>query len=238
MNSGIYLIKNLVNKKVYVGQSVYICNRLYNHLHKLRNGSHGNTYLQNSWNKYGEDNFSISTIEYCEINILNERECFWINYFDSCNPNFGYNISTPDENGYKFRHSEITLEAMREYSNEELIAFLHRYNELEGKTPTYKGLKYHKGYPESKTYVRRFGSFNNALEIAGFKTNRETVKDRDLKNNYIESIKKFVIENNRLPMKKEYKRVNGLPSYSNVIKIFGSIENMRKECDLNALLRN
>ena len=77
--SGIYQIKNLVNGKMYLGQSVDIRTRWWQHKSQLRLNKHINTYLQNSWNKYGEDNFEFSVIEFCEIDKLDEREIYWIN---------------------------------------------------------------------------------------------------------------------------------------------------------------
>lgn len=50
--SGIYLITNTKNNKKYVGQSWNIFQRWTNHRTSLRGGYHGNTHLQNAWNKY------------------------------------------------------------------------------------------------------------------------------------------------------------------------------------------
>lgn len=77
MKSGIYCIKNLITKVSYIGSSKNINLRLKTHLYNLRNNKHPNKYLQNSWNKYKEDNFYIKIIEYTE-NLL-EREQFYIN---------------------------------------------------------------------------------------------------------------------------------------------------------------
>ena len=56
---GIYKIENKVNGKIYVGQSIDIDTRWYNHRNELNGNRHYNEHLQNAWNKYGEDNFSI-----------------------------------------------------------------------------------------------------------------------------------------------------------------------------------
>ena len=52
---GIYCIENIINHKKYIGQSQNVFRRMYNHKNLLRNNKHHNSYLQNSWNKYGEN---------------------------------------------------------------------------------------------------------------------------------------------------------------------------------------
>ena len=54
---GIYMIENLINHKVYIGQSQDIERRHKDHIRHLKHGNHDNSHLQNAWNKYGADNF-------------------------------------------------------------------------------------------------------------------------------------------------------------------------------------
>lgn len=90
--SGIYLITNTKNNKKYVGQSWNIFQRWTNHRTSLRGGYHGNTHLQNAWNKYGEDNFTFEILKECGTQEeLNECEINYIAYFNSANQDFGYN---------------------------------------------------------------------------------------------------------------------------------------------------
>lgn len=92
MKSGIYQIKNLVNGKVYIGQSLNVKYRLNGHLSLLKRNKHENYHLQNSFNFYGENQFSFKVIEYCEMDKLDEREIFWINHFESMVDQNGYNF--------------------------------------------------------------------------------------------------------------------------------------------------
>lgn len=77
---GIYEIRNLVNGKRYVGQSVSIKRRQYEHLSCLRRGKHRSAKLQHAWNKYGESNFVFSELECVERDkgLLASRENFHI----------------------------------------------------------------------------------------------------------------------------------------------------------------
>jgi group I intron endonuclease len=77
-NCGIYIIKNLVNNKIYIGSSVNIGNRFNQHKNSLRKNKHHNKYLQKSWNKYGEENFEFIVIErhsYPEKILGRENKC-------------------------------------------------------------------------------------------------------------------------------------------------------------------
>lgn len=91
--AGIYQIKNNINNKRYIGQTirpVYL--RLREHYNQLERNNHSNHYLQNAWNKYGRECFSFDVLEYCDINLLNTRECFYIDLYDTQNRDKGYNI--------------------------------------------------------------------------------------------------------------------------------------------------
>lgn len=53
MEAGVYVIKNNVNGKQYVGSSIDLHMRRIQHFSKLRCGKHINSHLQNAYNKYG-----------------------------------------------------------------------------------------------------------------------------------------------------------------------------------------
>ena len=88
----IYIIKNTVNDKVYVGQTkVSLKLRFQNHLSAARNGK--DYIIGKAIRKYGEDKFYIELLEECTVEELNEREKYWIAFFNSMDNRFGYNIS-------------------------------------------------------------------------------------------------------------------------------------------------
>ena len=89
---GIYCIENLVNGKKYIGQSIDVKSRLADHRRRLRNDSHKNIHLQSSWNTYGEDNFDFYIIEECNMDMIDEKERYYIAKYNTQDDNFGYNI--------------------------------------------------------------------------------------------------------------------------------------------------
>ena len=88
--TGIYCIENTLNHNKYIGLSTQIEIRWQNHKRLLKRGKHENAHLQNAYNKYG-DVFIFYVIEECEQEQLNEREKYWIKFYDT--KNHGYNES-------------------------------------------------------------------------------------------------------------------------------------------------
>ena len=94
---GIYIIKNDVNKLVYIGQSVDIVCRWYAHKQAVKNKqdiSH-NTKIHLAMEQIGIDHFYYEILEECEYNDLNAREIYWISQYDSYNN--GYNMTLGGE---------------------------------------------------------------------------------------------------------------------------------------------
>ena len=88
----IYIIRNTVNDKVYVGQThVSIKLRFQNHLSAARRDL--DYVIGKAIRKYGEDKFYVELLEECLVEELNEREQYWISFFEATNNRFGYNIS-------------------------------------------------------------------------------------------------------------------------------------------------
>ena len=88
---GIYYIKNNLNGKLYIGQSIEINKRFNTHKHKLRNNIHPNAHLQSSFNKYGEDNFEFGLLKATKEKYLNRLERLYIKKHNTANPKYGYN---------------------------------------------------------------------------------------------------------------------------------------------------
>lgn len=109
--SGVYMIKNIINNKIYIGQSSDIFNRWVKHKNFLKNNNHHNRHLQAAWNKYGEDAFLFSIIEQCSCDKLDNREIYWINYYSSYIDGYNLDLGGGGIRGYK--HTQEELDKMR-----------------------------------------------------------------------------------------------------------------------------
>ena len=87
---GIYVIINKVNGYKYIGQSMDIKRREYQHFWGLRKGNGSSPHLQNAFNVYGEENFEFKWILSC-VNVPKEYLTKMEQYFvDTMQPE--YNI--------------------------------------------------------------------------------------------------------------------------------------------------
>jgi group I intron endonuclease len=96
--SHIYLITNLINSKVYVGQAKIPKNRKYQHWFEGRKPNSKN-HLYRSMYEHGVENFTFEVIEECLVSEVDDRERYWISHYRSCDPAIGYNKETGGING-------------------------------------------------------------------------------------------------------------------------------------------
>lgn len=128
---GIYKVTNKINGKVYIGQSVDIGRRWRQHM-----TAEDDIYFHKAIQKYGVENFEWEVIEKCKKSELDERESYWIEYYDSFNngynctkggdgmragvnageknPNWKGGISL-DQSEYSKKHYEINKGEKKEY---------------------------------------------------------------------------------------------------------------------------
>lgn len=111
----IYKITNLINGKIYIGQTTYTIKRRWEqHISASRTNPDKKDYnflLHKAIRKYGENNFSIELLEEVpEEKDLSSREIYWINFYKSCileEENNGYNMTYGGEGTSKINKQEI-----------------------------------------------------------------------------------------------------------------------------------
>lgn len=106
---GIYVIRNLVNGKVYVGSAVHILQRWRQHRYDLSRKGHHSRYLQKAWGKHGASAFSWEVLE----RVVNKsdllfREQFWIDHLSAYDPAYGYNMVSRAANNLGLKLSPET----------------------------------------------------------------------------------------------------------------------------------
>lgn len=93
MTGKIYCISNTINDKVYIGKTTYptIEQRFKEHCKDCKKITFEKRPLYSAMNKYGIEHFNISLVEEVELLLLEEREKYWIQQYDSYQN--GYNAT-------------------------------------------------------------------------------------------------------------------------------------------------
>lgn len=120
--SGVYIIKNTVNQKCYIGSSVNVYNRYHTHKTKLGKGIHSCRHLQSSYIKHGGDKFLFSVLEYTED--ITQREQFYINRISP-----EYNVRMVAQNNIGLPVSTETKEKIRRTLKENYKNGLESYRQ-------------------------------------------------------------------------------------------------------------
>ena len=95
----IYKTTNKINGKIYIGQTKRSAEQ------RLKEHVWNKTILGKAILKYGKENFIIETIEECDNQEqLNEREIFWIAFYNCMAPN-GYNLTRGGFGAFGYHHT-------------------------------------------------------------------------------------------------------------------------------------
>lgn len=86
----IYSIKNIINGKVYIGQTTNIRKRASDYRHA--DSKLDTRPITLDIKRLGSDKFIMTVLEYCNIDKLSERENYYIDKLNTKDPKFGYNL--------------------------------------------------------------------------------------------------------------------------------------------------
>lgn len=117
---GVYIIENKIDKKVYIGASRNMYDRLCQHKWHLRKNIHPNDHLQKAFNKYGESVFVFDFLEECEEKYIFSQENYWCNLLNSHDRKYGYNVDPTNPVG-KSKISEETKLKMSKSASKRFI---------------------------------------------------------------------------------------------------------------------
>ena len=120
----IYIIKNHVNCKVYIGQTkVNIETRWKEH---VRHSKYGAQIINRAMKKYGVDNFYIQLLEQCDIYNVDQKEIEYIKLYNSTDKKYGYNISLGGETP-KFKRPQYNIKkAIQYYKDGKSLDFISK----------------------------------------------------------------------------------------------------------------
>ena len=152
-NYCIYMHKNKINNKVYIGQTCNIKVRWHPISYK------SSSYFYNAIEKYGWDNFEhIILIDNLSLEEANQKEKYFIKIYESTNRNKGYNLKTGGNNGYQL--SKETKQKIR-LSNQ-----LYAKNNLDKLLIRLE--KMHKKVRKKVICLNNNKIFNSQLEAANY----------------------------------------------------------------------
>ena len=126
--SGIYRIINKLNNKVYIGQSKDISRRYKEHFSK-RYCFSCKDHLHYSMLHYGFENFTFEILK--ETYDLDYWEKFLIQIHNSCNPDFGYNLTTGGNFGTRRKDDFIYTDEIRQKMSKKALERWENINERE-----------------------------------------------------------------------------------------------------------
>jgi group I intron endonuclease len=152
----IYKITNLITNKIYIGQTIGKLKTRWNgHKNKFGKKNH----IRNSIAKYGAENFTIEEIDRAEnIEELNEKEVYWIDFYDARNPEKGYNIREGGANKTHREDSKLKMSISstgKKHSAETIQKLKDRPITDEFRQ---KMSDTHKGIPRKKEHIEKFTS--------------------------------------------------------------------------------
>ena len=87
----IYIIKNNINSKVYIGQTINTLKHRFNQHARVALEKCNKNSIDYAIQTLGKENFWIEEIETCDYNELDEKEIYWINFYNSFEN--GYNMT-------------------------------------------------------------------------------------------------------------------------------------------------
>jgi group I intron endonuclease len=169
--SGVYQIRCIPTGKIYVGSAVDLRDRWYRHCRSLLRGKHRNRYLQNAWDKYGEESFEFEILEYVDVSHLLHAEQEWIDSTGCTDKTIGFNLyiiaGSPgetfsqtwegfiDPNG-----NEVIITNLQDFCRKNRLSFnaMHRLAKGQSKLKGHKGWT-HRNSVRQREYVKTYDGF-------------------------------------------------------------------------------
>ena len=170
-SSGVYQILCEPTGKIYIGSAIDLRERWSRHRYSLRQGNHRNCYLQNAWNKYGEDGFEFSVLEFVDAPELLRAEQAWLNKTMCSDRSIGFNIydvaGSPGGvhaqiwEGFRDPEGkEITIPNLFDFCRRHNLDYpsMHRLARGKSKLKSYKGWT-HKNSCRRREYIKTYSGF-------------------------------------------------------------------------------
>lgn len=161
----IYVIRCLIDEKLYIGQTVQRPERRFAlHRNQARRG-HGH-YLHRAMRAHGEEHFELRVIEQCSDEQADDREKYWINEFGTLDSARGYNLESGGNvaktisDQTRLKQSEAARRRFEQMTTEQREAWKTSLQKRPSCTAEQarKISEYHKGRPKSLEHKRKISA--------------------------------------------------------------------------------
>jgi hypothetical protein len=199
----IYITKNLINGKKYIGKDSH------NNPEYLGSGA----LLLEDIKKYGKENFKKEILEYCAKENLGEREEYWINFFNAVKSKKFYNIRSQTSGWYN-----------KDLNEEKYNYVINKIKQANIGKPKPKSEEY-KTNPDRKEKLRQANIGKPKPEGFGDKISKLKT-GKSLSKEHCEKIKQGKLGKKQPQsfLDKKYKSILQLDKENNIIQEFKSIE--------------
>ena len=113
----VYVITCIKTNRRYVGSAEIVKYRFSGHMKSLADNKHPSSVMQSDFNKYGRDSFCVSWIGFFDVNMARHIEYLMMFYYDTRNPEHGYNHNDKHGVAWKEVFEEETKELLEESKN-------------------------------------------------------------------------------------------------------------------------
>lgn len=103
----IYKITNKINGKVYIGQTIRTLQHRWKEHQRAAFVENRQTNFARALRKYGIENFIVEVIDHADSREeLNDKERYWISYYDSCVKGYNLTDGGDETDTYKYKTEE------------------------------------------------------------------------------------------------------------------------------------
>lgn len=233
----IYKATNLINNKIYIGQTINTLEyRKHQHFRESKCEKRKNNYFHNAISKYGCDNFTFEEIDVANTQEeLDEKERFWIKHYNTTDKTKGYNLDSGGRGGgakSEETKRKIGLTTLEKWKNPE-TAVKMRQGLLKGAETMKKNAKlypftcpicnktnyYEKYIAENKTYCSSECATKSGSWIIGVQNSAKITHERNLN-------KKKIIKNDIIDWVLNNENTVLECPYNNIEKTLHEFKNM------------
>lgn len=169
---GIYCIFNTINGNRYIGSSVDLYTRLQTHISLLNANKSHNQHLQAAWNKYSQDSFDYSILEYCSQEDQFKKEQEYITFMK---PEYNLTLNVIANLGHpcdELVKTKISNTLKKRFATGEIKTYRQDHNQKKCYVYNIHTYKYIESFPNLMEFKNKYyGSTKTSVNTKILKNN-------------------------------------------------------------------